>query len=274
MEGIGHDVSPKNADPSPADPSPIFSSRKTSMDELTSRGMETRTGVIREYLPHIGTKEIIDNGIDFHETHHRQYDNRTKPEVRVQIIKEPNTIRILIRNIIPYPHEQEIFTQEKLERIFDFDSIYSSKRYQFRISRGALGDALKEVLRIPYILALEGQWHTDMITNWNEPFIIRTPQKTFHVTLHVNRVKQSRRSRVKEYREQNGFDDCENFTEVEFRIPANSLNLTELKSFFVDYATANPHIGLTLVDENNEIFRFQQVQAIERNWTNMCSIYY
>jgi hypothetical protein len=42
----------------------------------------------------------------------------------------------------------------------------------------------------------------------------------------------------------------------------------------VDYATANPHIGLTLVDENNEIFRFQQVQAIERNWTNMCSIYY
>ncbi|MFY9964795.1 MAG: hypothetical protein WBL44_14425 [Nitrososphaeraceae archaeon] len=157
MEGIGHDVSPKNADPSPADPSPIFSSRRTSMDELTSRGMEIRTGVVKEYLPHFGTKEIIDNSIDLHETHHRQYDNKTKPEVKVQIIKESNTIRILVRNIVPYPHEQEIFTQEKLERIFDFDRIYSSKRYQFRISRGALGDALKEVLRIPYILATEGQ---------------------------------------------------------------------------------------------------------------------
>jgi len=157
MEGIEHDVSRENVDPSLANPQPIFSSQKTAMDELTSRGMEIRTGVIKEYLPHFGTKEIIDNSIDLHETHHRQYDNKTKPEVKVQIIKEPNTIRILVRNIVPYPHEQEIFTQEKLERIFDFDRIYSSKRYQFRISRGALGDALKEVLRIPYILATEGQ---------------------------------------------------------------------------------------------------------------------
>jgi hypothetical protein len=273
-EEIGHDVSPKNTDPSPADPSPIFSSRKTSMDELTSRGMENRTGIIKEYLPYFGIKEIIDNSIDSYEIHHKQYDNKTKPEVRVQIIREPSTIRILVRNIVPYSYEQEIFTREKLEHIFDFDRTYSSKRYQFRISRGALGDALKEVLRIPYILAVEGQWYTDMITNWNEPFIIRTPQKTFHVTLHVNKVKQSRRSRVKEYQEQNGFDNCKNFIEVEFRIPANSLILSDLKTFFIDYATANPHIDFTLVDEDGKVSRFHQVQPIERNWTNMCSIYY
>ena len=113
-----------------------------------------------------------------------------------------------------------------------------------------------------------------MITNWNEPLIIRTPSKTFHVSLHVDSVKQSRRSKVEEYQERNKFDDCKNFTEVEFRIPANSLNLTELKSFFVDYATANTHIDFTFVDENNRVSRFQQVQPIERNWTNKCSIYY
>jgi hypothetical protein len=156
-EETEHDVLVENIDPSLAHPPLVFSSRKTSMIELTSRGMETRTGVIKEHLPYFGTKELIDNSIDSHETHHRKYNKMIKPEVSVQIIREPNTIRIIVRNIVPYPHEQQIFTEEKLEHIFDFDRTYSSKRYQFRISRGALGDALKEVLRIPYILATEGQ---------------------------------------------------------------------------------------------------------------------
>jgi hypothetical protein len=92
-----------------------------------------------------------------HETPHHNYYEMAKPEVRVQIVKEAKAIRILVRNSDPYRNEQDIFTKEKLEGIFDIDRIYSSKRYQFRISRGALGDALKEVLRIPYILATEGQ---------------------------------------------------------------------------------------------------------------------
>jgi hypothetical protein len=57
MEGIEHDVSRENVDPSLANPQPIFSSQKTAMDELTSRGMEIRTGVIKEYLPHFGTRD-------------------------------------------------------------------------------------------------------------------------------------------------------------------------------------------------------------------------
>ena len=113
-----------------------------------------------------------------------------------------------------------------------------------------------------------------MITNWSKPLIIRSPQKTFHIALKVDRVKQSRSSIVEEYSERNGFGNCTNFIEVEFCIPANSLNLTELKSFLVDYATANAHIDFTFVDENNGISKFPQLQSIERDWTNMCSIYY
>ena len=238
--------------------------------------METRIGVPKEYLSCFAIKELIENCVDCHETHQRNLGNDKDPvpRVRVQIFKESDLVRILVRNSNPYPHSQDIFTKEKLRRIFDLDRYYSSKRYQFRISRGALGDALKEVLRIPYILATEGQEHKVITTDWKEPLIIRTAQKVFHVILHVDRVKQSRRSEVKEYQEQNICNDCEKFTEVEFRIPANSLDLVVLKRFLIDYATAIPHIDFTFIDEDDKISHFHQVQSIERNWTNMCSIYY
>src|ERR687892_115849 len=225
VEGTEHDISHEIIDPSLE----IFSSQKITMDDLTSRGMEIRIGVPKEYLLHFGVKELIENCVDYHETHQRNLDddNDTVPEVRVQILKEPDLVRILVRNSDPYPHRQDIFTEERLRRIFDPDSYYGSKRYQYRISRGALGDALKEVLRIPYILATEGQQHAVITTDWKEPLIIRTSQKEFHIVLHVDRIKQRRELKVESRQEQNEDNDGENFTEVELRIPANSLNLTE-----------------------------------------------
>jgi hypothetical protein len=130
------------------------------------------------------------------------------------------------------------------------------------------------VLRIPYILATEGQQQVVITIDWKEPLIIRTPKNVFHVILNVDRVKQSRESEVEEHLEQNRCNDSETFTEVELRIPVNGLNLTELKGFLGNYVTVVPHIDVTIVDENGRVSRFQQVQLIERNWTNMCSIYY
>jgi hypothetical protein len=272
--GIDHDAI---VGPLPASTPTIFSSQNTSMDELTSRGIETRTGVPKDNLSSFGIKELIDNAVDHHEIHHHNLNinnSDSKPRLRIQVIKEPSLTRILIRNSDPYHHEHEIFTKQKIDHVFDLDRIYSSKRYQFRISRGALGDALKEVLRIPYILATEGHQYTDKITYWKEPLIIRTTQRTFNVTLHVDRIEQSRRSYVEEYQVQNKCNNSANFTEVEFRIPASSLDLAELKTFLKDYITATPHIDFTFIDENNKVSRFEQVQPIRRDWTNMCSIYY
>jgi hypothetical protein len=250
------------------------------MEELTSRGIETRTGVPKDCLSLFGIKELIDNAVDNHEMYHPNLNNNnnnnndSKPRVRIQVINEPSLTRILIRNSDPYHHEHEIFTKQKIEHMFDLDRIYSSKRYQFRISRGALGDALKEVLRIPYILATEGYQYPDKITYWKEPLIIRITHRTFRVTLHVDRIEQSRRSYVEEYQVQNKCNNSENFSEIEFSIPANSLDLAELKRFLRDYMTAIPHIDFTFIDEKNKVTRFQQVQPIKRDWTSMCSIYY
>jgi hypothetical protein len=50
------------------------------------------------------------------------------------------------------------------------DVFHSSKRNQFRISRGMQGDALKEVLCIPYVLAAKYQSYFNK--PWDEPLII------------------------------------------------------------------------------------------------------
>jgi hypothetical protein len=61
-----------------------------------------------------------------------------------------------------------------LHSIFNFDSFFSSKRNQYRITRGALGDALKEVICIPYAIAKE-YYNIE----WNEPLIISSGKQKF-----------------------------------------------------------------------------------------------
>jgi hypothetical protein len=62
--------------------------------------------------------------------------------------------------------------EQRINSIFgDLDVFHSSKRNQFRISRGMQGDALKEVLCIPYVLAAKYQSYFNK--PWDEPLIIR-----------------------------------------------------------------------------------------------------
>ena len=65
----------------------------------------------------------------------------------------------------------------------------SSKRNQFNITRGALGDAFKELLSIPYTLATESLGHD----KWDKPLIIRDSAsgKKFSIRLNVDKVNQS-----------------------------------------------------------------------------------
>ena len=45
--------------------------------------------------------------------------------------------------------------ETNLEEIFDYDYFLGSKRNKFRQSRGALGDAMKPKLSIPYALSMD-----------------------------------------------------------------------------------------------------------------------
>ena len=78
----------------------------------------------------------------------------------------------------------EPFTDDMIYiKIFDFAGFYSEKRNIYKISRGYLGDALKEVLCIPHALA-----ELEQIEGWSEPLIITGNKVSYSIRPKIDRV--------------------------------------------------------------------------------------
>jgi len=110
------------------------------------------------------------------------------------------------------------------------------------------GDALKEVLCIPYVLATKYQSYFDNIV-WDEPFIIRNGfGKQFEVRVIVDKIAGSNYADIQISKiptNNNGF------TEVEAHIPYDHrlsyiVDLTQLRLVLTKYALLNTHIGFHL----------------------------
>ncbi len=97
------------------------------------------------------------------------------PFVNIEVSEEENEIiKIKIKNS---SNSNQFFTKERLDKIFNFQRYFSSKRHQYIIKRGALGDGLKEVLIIPYAFAIENNNES-----WNYPLIINVSnEKIFEI---------------------------------------------------------------------------------------------
>jgi hypothetical protein len=130
---------------------PIFSSQRSIMDYVTLEGIENRTDIEKENVYAFVLKELLDNAADFLETQHsgigvtsrREKTGMTiipTAEVQGTILNEGNKfLRIIVINSNEYG--KAVFSTKMLNSIFNFNSFYSSKRNQYKISRGALGDA-------------------------------------------------------------------------------------------------------------------------------------
>ncbi|HXX97994.1 MAG TPA: hypothetical protein VEL11_12860 [Candidatus Bathyarchaeia archaeon] len=251
---------------------PVFSSQRTIMDYVTLKGIENRTGIEKQNLYGFVLKELLDNGIDFQETQSRNQKNDSAAstaaaQLEVTISKVANYLRIQVGN--SNICDRIVFTREKLKSIFNFDTFYSSKRNQYKITRGALGDAFKEILCIPYALAKDQN-----LGEWNEPLVIRSQQSVFLVKLIIDRVKQTIHAEIIEEKQEHPVK----FTEIEVHlpIPDDGLDLIALRNFLIDYSTFNTHVGFTIRinDTSEETLNFPQLQPINTEWTNLTSVYY
>jgi len=78
-----------------------------------------------------------------------------------------------------------------LKATFDYDMRFGSKQNQHIISRGILGDAMKQILAWPYVLIHakdDGTAFTD--EQWDRPLIIRSNKIEREIFLQVNKAKQ------------------------------------------------------------------------------------
>jgi len=107
-------------------------------------------------------KELIDNALDADEAlWHKDPEQPPRVRVRMEYIKipEPESLQLLVRvsNSAKFPVDQ-------IEDIFATQWYTSRKAFIKGLTRGALGNALKTLLGIPYALRnrLAGDWSPDL----------------------------------------------------------------------------------------------------------------
>jgi hypothetical protein len=166
----------------------IFSSQKHSMDYVTVEGVKLRTGYHDKkdwYL--LCIKELLDNAVDFL---WRKYQGADDAVIDVRIEKTSDSLfRIKVRNT--NNKNFEVFKNEDLKAIFDYNMRYGSKQNLHVISRGVLGDAMKQILAWAYVLIHandDGTAFTDR--QWEHPLIVRCNRRERQIFLHVDKANQ------------------------------------------------------------------------------------
>jgi hypothetical protein len=266
LKPINHGI--LDAKPPTPSPAPVFSSQKSLMDYISIKGISERIGVEKDDLIRFILKELLDNALDFMETYgHNQDKTETKEQggdlaVSVSITNEKITVSNCNFGI-------ETFTRERLKSIFSFDRFYSSKRNIYRISRGSIGDALKEVICIPYALAADKG-----IEDWNQPVIITGNITQYLVYLKVDRVEQTLNVDIEEADLQSERE----YTSIDVSLPPEAIaSEFGLHQFLIQYAMLNSHISFQLefdTDMFHQKYVLPRTQKYNREWANRPSIHY
>lgn len=188
----------------------IFTSRKHGMDYFTVDGVILRTGYKNKrdwYL--LPIREMFDNDADFL---WKYYKGSSNASIIVDVIMDDKLFRIKVRN----SNDRNIPVFSNLEPVFDYDMRYGSKQDIHIISRGMLGDAMKQILSLGYVLlhsSDDGTTFTDK--QWEYPLIIRHNKKEWKIYLHVDKVRQIGRVRYEQSFEAIDHTD----TEIELVLP-------------------------------------------------------
>jgi len=179
--------------PLPPSAPDIFSFKKHSMDYFTIIGVILRTGYAdKKYWYTLCIKELLDNAIDFLWKYYQGYNDAS---VTVYVTKNDSLLHIKIRN----SSSQNIPVFQNLDLIFDPDMRYGSKQNEKVISRGMLGDAMKQILALAYVLIHSSDDGTAFTNKqWNKPLIIRCNGKETHVRIIVDKSKQTHTLDIKE----------------------------------------------------------------------------
>jgi hypothetical protein len=169
----------KNASITSTPPRDIFTSTSQKKKYITIAGIESDTSYLEYQWPIFTVKESNDNADDFFKVY---YPNATANARRIStrvkidtVTKRPvNIIRIAVRN--SNVNNYQVFPN--LNSIFDYNSWGSTKRYQHKMTAGALGDFLKRILGMGYASWMNINGYSTKEDSfedkqWDEPVILR-----------------------------------------------------------------------------------------------------
>ena len=244
-------------------PKDIFSSRKHSMDYVTVDGVILRTGYADKkdwYL--LCIKELLDNATDFL---WKNYQGSSDAAVMVHITKDDSLFHVKSRNT----NSRNIPVFQNLPAIFDYDMRYGSKQNQHIISRGMLGDAMKQILSWPYVL-IHTKDDGSAFTNkqWNQPLIIRSNGIERQIFLHVDKGNQLIHAEIKQVPIEIPFTD----TEIELTWPiieeVSDLDIHTIEQFCKEYPIFTTDISFKFRLVDNSISRSKKSDTEENHYVD------
>jgi hypothetical protein len=188
-------------------------SRKHSMDYVTVDGVILRTGYSNKrdwYL--VCIRELLDNAADFLWEFYKGSNNAA---IIVEIFKDTELFHLKVRN--SNDNDVPVFSGSGLTAIFDYEGRYGSKQDIHVISRGMLGDALKQILAFGYVLLHAKDDGTNFIDKqWKQPLIIRHNKIEQKYVLEVDKANQNITAKQIKKRE---LVDIGTDTEIEVALP-------------------------------------------------------
>jgi hypothetical protein len=111
---------------------PAWTSTKQFANYITIRGIESATSWREQDWPKQGAKESMDNAYDFLNDY---YPNNTKEtrkialHLKIDSIIDEGERRIILRIIVRNSNVDNLTVFEKLEPIFDYTQLHSTKRH-------------------------------------------------------------------------------------------------------------------------------------------------
>jgi hypothetical protein len=182
----------------------------------------------------------------------KYYRGASDALICVDVTKDDKLFHIKIRN----SNYKNIPVFGDLEAIFDYDGRYGSKQDVHVISRGMLGDALKQIGILGYVLLHVGDdGNTFGDKQWEYPLIIRHNKKELKIDIRFHKARQQYEIHFNPSPEKLSHSD----TEIELALPIieevrDSLDRRYIEKFCRKYAILTTDISFKfriLVDDNN-----------------------
>ena len=226
---------------------------------------------IRGLTEHIGTdpskfhlyiaKEDNDNGCDYLENTYMNANDIRNLSVWIQI--NDNSLSIITRN--SNINNRGTAFQTNLRDIVDYDYFTSTKKNKFRISRGAIGDATKPKLSMPYALLYEKKEAINGMAT--APLVIQYNNQESRISLDTSKFISNKLEAIIETKEKPVPDT---YTQVQVTIPKGGLSyefLRELKEYYLNYSIFSAHIRF-IFDFNGEKFLTPDNSMASNTWIN------
>jgi hypothetical protein len=171
----------------------VFTSTKVSMAGFTVSGIESETSYLQCTWPLFAGKELMDNPYDWF---NEFYPDRPKQDRKISLRVWPfeHGIRIAVKN----SNVDNIPVFQNLGLTFDLAIWHSSKRNQHKGGTGALGDALKRILKMGYASWTSGYNSQDSFIDrqWDEPMVLTFNGQQHTAVLNVDKDNQTAEVRV------------------------------------------------------------------------------